>query len=797
MNSPHILIIGEGEGEEQKIELPPVPGTKFFINNINSYVGQSLYSQLQNEDRIKDPIERHLFVGTKTDTEEAPVPEGVEKIIDNDLTRSFRKHILDSDVVIYDLMSSSYEEVDHVIKTFKTSEYEEEKTLILLSSVMSWANTSPKVKKVLEDGEEGEEDQEEDEPEEEEDPDDEDEAEGEEEPQEEVDEDAPPKPVVLNFKEKDFHLRTPSRRFQHLKTLETLALSSVKSQPNLTVYVLCAGVLYGNGERTFYDHFKRAWLQAPRKLPYIGKGDNLVPTIHVLDLARLVRKVVEKKPISYYIFALDKTKNPTQKRIVEAISKGMGTGESESVSYDDVKQQPWAEYLALNLKMRSSDVMKDEEPPEDAEDPEEAAKALKFPWHCKKGIVKNMPLLNEEFNQNRGLKPVKIFITGPPACGKSHYAKMLAEYYNIPHITIQDALDLIPKMKGEIGEEIRTFIDEKKDAEMEAFEEREDKKKGETLNREDIKVRLPEKYLYRLMKQKLVENANRNRGYILDGYPRSFRDAQYVFLKRVFKETVNEDGEVEVEEADENDEIEEDIVDEDGNLVEKNFDKYAPDENLMPDTIILLDGKENLISRRVKELPEHKIRGTHWNSKDLLRRFKLYRQTNNSPIGDPSVTDFFTYWNVGLIQEDCNDDEKKLFEAFKIFIERNGKPFNYMTFDEEAEKVRISKVKEQVNEKKIKEAEILEREEYVEKQWRKQKEEYTKSRFEQIKEQEKDLLDSKSQPIRAYLVDNVVPTLTEGLIEVCKNQPNDPVDFLAEFLFREAKNAQVNNINFY
>ena len=198
-----------------------------------------MYEELNNEDQIKDPIEKHAFVGTHTDSEIDQAPEGVETVIENDLTKNFRKHILDSDVVIYDLMTSTFEEADHVIKTFKTYEYEQEKVLILISSVMSWANTPPKVKKVLEDGEEGEEDEEEEEPpEEEEEPSDNEEAEGEEQQEGEVDEDAPPKPVVLTFKEKDFHLRVPSKRFQYLKTLETLALSSVKAQPKLIVYVL-------------------------------------------------------------------------------------------------------------------------------------------------------------------------------------------------------------------------------------------------------------------------------------------------------------------------------------------------------------------------------------------------------------------------------------------------------------------------------------------------------------------------------------------------------------------------------
>ena len=35
-------------------------------------------------------------------------------------------------------------------------------------------------------------------------------------------------------------------------------------------------------------------------------------------------------------------------------------------------------------------------------------------------------------------------------------------------------------------------------------------------------------------------------------------------------------------------------------------------------------------------------------------------------------------------------------------------------------------------------------------------------------------------------MDNVVPILTEGLINVCKEMPEDPVDFLAEYLFKKS-----------
>jgi len=163
-------------------------------------------------------------------------------------------------------MSNSFEEVDYVIKTLKTSDLQEEKTLVLLSSVMTWVNTPPKLEeeKVEGEDEDGEgEGAAEDEPSEEEPPSEEEEGENkegeenEEEKEEEMGEDGEPIVVKqpLYFKETDYHLRVPHAQFNPIKTLETTAMSSVNTQPKLRVHVLCSGIRYGNGERTFYDHF--------------------------------------------------------------------------------------------------------------------------------------------------------------------------------------------------------------------------------------------------------------------------------------------------------------------------------------------------------------------------------------------------------------------------------------------------------------------------------------------------------------------------------------------------------------
>ena len=96
-------------------------------------------------------------------------------------------------------------------------------------------------------------------------------------------------------------------------------------------YVVCAGLQYGEGEGLLYDYFMQARLQIPGKLQVFGKGRNRVPTVHTGDLVTYVEKIVEKTPNLPYIFAVDHNPKPTQKKIIEAISKGIGTGLVECV----------------------------------------------------------------------------------------------------------------------------------------------------------------------------------------------------------------------------------------------------------------------------------------------------------------------------------------------------------------------------------------------------------------------------------------------------------------------------------
>lgn len=240
-----------------------------------------------------------------------------------------------------------------------------------------------------------------------------------------------------------------------VKHLENLAMTANKFNDNIRVHIICSGLPYGHGEANdvFYEFFRRSWLSLHpdlASLPVIGKGDNNLPTIHVKDLARFVKYLSSDQAIKVkkqYFIAVDQCKTSTQREIIQAVSTGLGSGAIQQVALADVIDEEWSEMLSLNLKLCISPELLN----------------LNTEWHCKLGITgQTMKLLNDEFNLFRGLFPLKVFIGGPPGSGKTHFTKLLAESYGIPHLTIGEMVDHAKKLKDEIGQEIREKMDELK-----------------------------------------------------------------------------------------------------------------------------------------------------------------------------------------------------------------------------------------------------------------------------------------------------------------------------------------------
>jgi hypothetical protein len=67
-------------------------------------------------------------------------------------------------------------------------------------------------------------------------------------------------------------------------------------------------------------------------------------------LVTYIEKTIQKKPQIPYLLALDQNPKPTQKKVIESISKGIGTGKVLHAAVDG--SIPNIDILTLNLRMK-------------------------------------------------------------------------------------------------------------------------------------------------------------------------------------------------------------------------------------------------------------------------------------------------------------------------------------------------------------------------------------------------------------------------------------------------------------
>ena len=271
---------------------------------------------------------------------------------------------------------------------------------------------------------------------------------------------------------------------------------------------------------------------------------------------------------------------------METVSNGLGTGLVRSIEgdADDLSSVnyslnlPNRQYgtLTIDLNLVPSALMVS-----DPNNPE--AEPVEFPWHCEKGLSSHIETVKQEFCEVNNLRPMKIFITGKPLTGKSHYGAMLAEEYNIPHIKIKDLINEIET--SELEEEVVTQAREYRHA--------------------NPGKRYPDELLCAMVRWRLNQNDAQLRGFILDGFPRSYADAKEIFFYTPKKEKKEGEGE----------------GDEEPPAEEGEGEETSPFQlNIYPESVILLRGDDNELKAKAKILPQHVLRGAHYFEKDMERR---------------------------------------------------------------------------------------------------------------------------------------------------------------------------------
>ncbi|EDO36546.1 predicted protein [Nematostella vectensis] len=694
--------------------------TRVFLNHVDAYsskniskiLARSVVGATADEEEVNDdesqasgeaPIQTdacYQIVGTMQDPTQ-PKPNWVDEVFEYKTKEELLPHLLGCDIVLYDI-NGPPDQVDQATWAVSALYAELEnwsglKVFICMSTIMTWARSKP------------------------------------------LDPDDPEIP----FTEDDYRRRRAHPNFKPHISAEKLVIKHGKTnKAKFITYVVASGLTYGSGEDIFHFLFKTAWHGQMPALQCFGPGDNIVPTIHISDLASIVLNICDQHPKVRYMVAVDESKN-TLEEIVKAVSIYLGTGKVKKISKEEallIKELEQADFdmLLVNLRMEATFIKE----------------GMNINWVSETGVVDNIEKVIKEYKETRGLLPVRACILGPPASGKTLVVKQLCTHYKLHHIRIQSVIDeAIEKLQQSAA---RADQDNDDEDDMKA---QEDQELLEALleSKEQNNGRYEDQYIIRFYREKLHSMPCQNQGFILDGYPKTYEQAKELFAA--------EEGEEAEDES-----------------------PLAYDKLTMPEVVVSLDASDDFLKTRVMNLPESVVAGTHNTEEGLMRRLSEYRAVNTE---DETVLNFFDELEIHPdnidISQDSNDP--KMCATVEQIKKLMGEPRNYGPTPEELAEMERKETEKRL-EKERKEREERERREAEEAALRAQREEEWRVRLQEVKKQEQELLENQSIPLRNYLMKHVMPTLTQGLIEACKVRPDDPIDFVAEYLFQN--NPQID-----
>lgn len=132
----------------------------------------------------------------------------------------------------------------------------------------------------------------------------------------------------ISFTEDDYRRRRAHPNFKSHISAEKLVIKHGKTnKAKFITYVVASGLTYGSGEEIFHFLFKTAWHGQAPALQCFGNGQNIVPTIHVKDLAAVIVNICDQNPKVRYLVAVDDSKNTLEEivKVYLTISKFIKT----------------------------------------------------------------------------------------------------------------------------------------------------------------------------------------------------------------------------------------------------------------------------------------------------------------------------------------------------------------------------------------------------------------------------------------------------------------------------------------
>ncbi len=306
----------------------------------------------------------------------------------------------------------------------------------------------------------------------------------------------------------------------------------------------------------------------------------------------------------------------------------------------------------------------------------------------------------------------------------------------------------------------------------------------------------PKEILCEGYKRVLRQNVCMFRGYVLDGFPRSYSEARALFYStevvryavaiprkpkkkkpEVKKEHVEGDNS---EEKEPEPEPEPEPEDE-----EKKKPKFEKD--IYPHSFIMLSCDEELVMQRYARTSQK------LSPAKLQKELELYNMLNmvdacSLEENGQTVWNFFQEKKDEVLVSEVkmSTDSAEAYEAVRIYVERNGRPYNFLESDVRVHNARQQglELKEEGKRKEVAQKTHVDEEEQA--RAKKDRENKNKARWKEISEHVETVKEAQQISTRAYLMDYIVPVLNKGMINVSTIMPADPVDYLAEYLLKSS-----------
>lgn len=806
---------------------------RIFVNNVDGYLAGAICADLTK-------ISKNL-VGTRKLIRDELVPPMVKRIVPRVDVRRFLEAVTSCNVIVYDMHDADFEELELVVRMLQMSEISHDLTFILISSVGVWSRTARNYEEFPPSEELGSAhlepagDEAAPAPQEPEDA----EAAG----AEEAAAEEPPaalRPVAL--KSQDYVKRLPAPKFQEWKDIETQVLAlKEKLGGAIRPYVVCAGVPYGNGEDAFLGLFKSAWQSRPT-LRIIGEGKNFIPMVHARDVARVTRHLLEVSPSLDYHIAVDRGE-VTQKQLIQAVAQQFNLPyDPAPVTVAEAILAELADILTMNLRFAPCDLMevpweapeapaaevaedgkegaKEEpkapegreashashaaglQPPEAKKRPGSAASAASAPtapaptaptaeveviddpgsstlevaqkpgfrWWCEAGIVENMQKVAAEFSLWRRLVPVKLIVVGPHGNGSSQLCHRLAEMYNVPALVVEE---LIEDMAGR---ESPLALQIKEQRELIAANAANPKSQGP--------FTMSGQLVSKVLEEALAEKSGTHRGWVISGFPKTLEEALAFYSDAPPtpadppKKGAKEAEAVNLDDVKFKDDWKPDVMvfvnsarevcqarsESSGDMIEKEFqtgmDQWLKDSEQIQEILTKHLGavEVKVSSDQAAEAEREKHQA----------EVKAAEEEEREPPVTPDEKDLV------VVASSSSSWLEPCIALVGHALQELHPVFNFLPPNDALASQQASKAESgEGGYEAPKEQNDAQKDEEKLRQ---------EAKVEQVRKEELARLEKHSEPLRLYLMKFVVPALTGAMVELCHEQPEDLVGYLAEYL---------------